>query len=76
MDVRQTCAGWEKKKDLPQSPAQHAAYLYTVWTTCRNLTTGERKHEILRDSLTGQKYGMRRKKWRLKGCLFGSMPQT
>lgn len=42
------------KKDLPWSPAQRAAYLCTVWTTCRNLTTGEWKHAILRDLLTDQ----------------------
>lgn len=42
------------KKDLPWSPAQRAAYLCTVWTTCRNLTTGEWKHAILKDLLTDQ----------------------
>lgn len=61
MDVRQTCAGM--KKDLPWSPAQRAAYLCIVRTACRNLTTGERKHAILRDLLTDREQeGRGRKK--------------
>lgn len=49
------------KKDLPWSPAQQAAYLCIVWATCRNLTTGEWKHAILRDLLTDQEQEGRKK---------------
>lgn len=52
------------KKDLPWSPSQQAAYLCIVRTTCRNLTTGEWKHAILRDLLTDQERERRKKKCR------------
>lgn len=50
------CRDGEKKSklSLPTASAQQGAYLCIVWTTCRNLTTGERKHEVLRDLLTEQ----------------------
>lgn len=68
------------KKDLPWSPAQQAAYLCTVWTTCWNLTTGEWKHAILRDLLTDQEQEGRGKKnwctWKLRGRLLDSVPPT
>lgn len=59
VDVRQTCTVLEKK-----------TYLHAKWTTRGNLTSDERKHEILRDLLTDQQNrGGKKITWKLKGLL-------
>lgn len=63
MDLRQTCTHKKQKSYIsPENPAQDAPYLHAKGTTCRNLTSDERKHEILRDLLTDQRYQRRGEK--------------